>query len=137
MLIACGMASVEDVINTTSAASMAASAPVPMAAPTSAPASTGASLIPSPTNMTAPYLLRIFPSSFNLPSGSSFACTSSMPVAAATASAPDLESPVSITECRPSAFNFRIADTASDLIVSEITIYPANVPFTARNTSEP
>ena len=35
-------------------ASMAASAPLPIAAPTSAPASTGASLMPSPTNITAP-----------------------------------------------------------------------------------
>lgn len=54
-----GTACMLEVINTTSAASIAASAPLPMAAPTSAPASTGASLIPSPTNMTEPFLARI------------------------------------------------------------------------------
>ena len=47
---ACGIALIAEFINTTSAASIAASAPLPMAAPTSAPANTGASLIPSPTN---------------------------------------------------------------------------------------
>ena len=41
-------------INTTSAASIAASAPLPMAAPISAPAKTGASLIPSPINPSHP-----------------------------------------------------------------------------------
>ena len=54
MLTAYGIAFISEFINTTSAASIAASAPLPIAAPTSAPASTGASLIPSPTNITAP-----------------------------------------------------------------------------------
>ena len=54
-----GYASMSEVMNTTSAASMAASAPLPIAAPTSAPASTGASLMPSPTNMTLPSSSRI------------------------------------------------------------------------------
>ena len=36
-------------------ASIAASAPLPMAAPTSAPASTGASLMPSPTKTSLPF----------------------------------------------------------------------------------
>ena len=39
---------------TTSAASMAESAPLPIAPPTSAPVNTGASLMPSPTNITEP-----------------------------------------------------------------------------------
>ena len=54
MPTASGMAYISEFMNTTSAASIAASAPLPIAAPTSAPASTGASLIPSPTNITAP-----------------------------------------------------------------------------------
>ena len=59
MRSACGTAATSEVMNTTSAASMAASAPLPMAAPTSAPASTGASLMPSPTNMAAPLVSRM------------------------------------------------------------------------------
>ena len=44
-------------INTTSAASIAISVPVPIARPTSACAKAGASLIPSPTNAVQPYSL--------------------------------------------------------------------------------
>ena len=54
MAIDWGIASTLEFINTASAASIAASAPLPMAAPTSAPRSTGASLIPTPTNRTVP-----------------------------------------------------------------------------------
>ena len=74
-------------MNTTSAASIAASAPLPIAAPTSAPASTGASLMPSPTNITAPRFSRISVSADSLSCGSRRARTSSMPTSCATASA--------------------------------------------------
>ena len=57
-LMAWGMAWTSELRKTTSAASMAASAPLPMAAPASAPARTGASLIPSPTKSMDPSFLR-------------------------------------------------------------------------------
>ena len=62
----CAIAVKDGRMNTTSAASIAASAPLPIAPPTSAPASTGASLMPSPTNMVGPYSERISCTTDNL-----------------------------------------------------------------------
>ena len=73
ILIAVGIASMLEVINTTSAASIAASAPLPIAAPTSAPARTGASLIPSPTNIALPLSARSFCRISSFSAGRSFA----------------------------------------------------------------
>ena len=137
MLTASGIAFISEFINTTSAASIAASAPLPIAAPTSAPASTGASLIPSPTNITAPWLSLIFFNSDNLSCGSNFACTSSIPVSFATASALSCASPVSIAVMIPCFFTAAIASFASSFTVSEITMFPTNLPFNATRTSVP
>ena len=60
---------------TTSAASMAESAPLPIAPPTSAPVNTGASLMPSPTNITEPWSLRRDCTTSNLSCGNNSART--------------------------------------------------------------
>ena len=128
---AVGIASRSEFIKTTSAASMAASAPLPMAAPTSAPASTGASLIPSPTNIALPFCSRICLRAASLSSGSSLAYTVSMPVFSATALALASVSPVSITVVRPACLIRPMASAASRLMVSAMTSVPAKVPSTA------
>ena len=75
-------------ISTTSAASMAASEPIaPMAMPISARLSTGASLMPSPTNASLslpPLSASSFSTCATLSAGSSSLCTSSTPSAPAT-----------------------------------------------------
>ena len=118
--ISCSSLDGSSVMMTTSAASMAASEPrPPMAIPTSALASTGASLIPSPTNKSLPFsdfAAMSFSTSSTLFSGSSSACTSSKPSALPTRSATALLSPVSITVLMPLAFKPRIAAAASSLI---------------------
>ena len=88
-------------ISTTSAASIAASDPMlPMVMPISALVSTGASLMPSPTNASFSFL--VFPSGGVLPvppylPAAVPACTSSIPSSFATSIAASLRSPVSMT----------------------------------------
>ncbi len=133
----CGTACILEVINTTSAASIAASAPLPIAAPTSAPASTGASLMPSPTNITAPCLLRISWSFESFSCGRRRAWISSIPISDATAWALSAASPVSIAVVMCISFRELMAPFASGLMVSEINKIPAREPLTARKTSVP
>ncbi|MNR02172.1 hypothetical protein D3C85_1180140 [compost metagenome] len=90
-------------IRTTSAASMAMSVPEPMARPTSASARAGASLMPSPTKATLPYLALRRRTASTLPSGRTSATTSSMPSRAAMAPAVRALSPVIIATLRSSA----------------------------------
>ena len=129
-------------INTTSAASIAASDPIsPMAIPTSERIRTGASFTPSPTNArdSRPFCSVIsFSTISTLPPGSSCAYTRSTPACPAIARAADSLSPVSITVCAtPAAFRSRIASGTPSFIVSEITIVPANVPSHATYTTVP
>ena len=117
-------------IRTISAASMAASDPMaPMAIPISARESTGASLMPSPTNASFPFPVFFFSSSSTsdtLSAGRSSACTSSMPRSSATCSATFLESPVSMTVfSTPAFFRAMTASFAWGFSISEITICPA------------
>ena len=132
-----GTADKAEFINTTSAASIAASAPLPIAAPTSAPARTGASFIPSPTNITAPCFSLILTRLFILSSGSCLAYISSMPAAFATFFAFSSASPVSIAVKSPCLFISATASLESFLMVSFITIYPIYFPLSASNTSVP
>ena len=83
-------------MSTTSAASMATSAPAPIAIPISAAVSAGASFMPSPTMATLPFFLRRR-ITLSLPSGSTPAMTSSTPACAPIAFAVLSLSPVSIT----------------------------------------
>ena len=117
-------------MNTTSAASMAASEPMPpMATPTSARESTGASLMPSPTNTSAPLSLFSFKSASTrstLSAGKSCACTSSSPSSAPTRSPTACASPVSITVfLTPNSLSLRMASVASGFTSSEMTRCPA------------
>ena len=123
-------------IKTMSAASIAASEPIaPIAMPMSARPSTGASLMPSPTN--ASFSFSGFPckraSTFStFPAGKSSLYTSSMPSSPATASATFFASPVSMTVLRtPAAFNARTASFACGFTTSEITMWPAYLPSMA------
>ena len=123
-------------IRTTSAASMAASEPrAPMAIPISARESTGASLIPSPTNASFSFSLlscNSFSTQLTLSAGSSSLCTSSNFNSPATCSATVLLSPVSITHFfTPEFFRDAMASFAPSLITSEIRMYPAYFPSTA------
>ena len=118
------------VIRTTSAASMAASEPrPPIAMPTSALASTGASLIPSPTNTSLPFSLFSFSKSSTqstLSAGRSSVYARSRPRRPATFLPTASASPVSMTVLRiPEDLRFLIAAAASALISSSITIQPA------------
>ena len=129
-------------INTTSAASMAASLPMaPMATPTSARESTGASLMPSPTNTS--WRPSFFSPSrrstwVTLSAGSSPACTSSMPSRSATVQAASGASPVNITSfSTPSCFRSFRAWAAPGFRASSMRITPAYWPSTARYTSVP
>ena len=130
ILIACGMARISDFINTTSAASSAASAPLPIAAPTSAPASTGASLMPSPTNITLPYFaaqaakfVKFYPAAAVW--HALHLCLRQQPLPVRLLSA----SPVSMAVVSPMALISFTASTASSLMVSAITICPMYLPF--------
>ena len=123
-------------IRTISAASIAASEPIlPIAIPMSALVSTGASLIPSPTNARRSFCFSAFKSASTcstLPPGNSSACTSSIPSVCATVSAASLRSPVSMTVClTPTCFISRIASFAPSLMVSEMTTAPSNTPLHA------
>ena len=114
--------------STTSAASMATSAPAPMAIPISALVRAGASLIPSPTMAT-------FPCSFNLritssfPSGRTPAITRSTPAWRPMAFAVRSLSPVSITTSIPIFCSSFTACGLSSRITSATAIIPASAPF--------
>ena len=123
-------------ISTMSAASIAASEPsAPIAIPISALESTGASLIPSPTNASTSFLSllpRSFSTSSTLSAGRSSLLTTSMPSSLPTASATFLASPVSITTLlTPAFFNDLTACADVGLTTSDIIIQPAYVPSTA------
>ena len=114
-------------ISTMSAASTAAALPMePMAMPTSERESTGASLMPSPTNATIlPSPLPAISSStfFTLSSGIISAQYMSSPRSSATSFAMSSLSPVSITvRVMPWAFSARIASFASSFSTSAITM---------------
>ena len=118
-------------ISTTSAASIAASEPIaPMAIPRSAAASTGASLMPSPTNAvlspSAPFCFSIHSTLF---SGSSSLWNSSSCSSSATAAAVSLLSPVSITIFRiPCLRNAARESAMFSFSVSATRMYPKNLP---------
>ena len=113
----------------------------PIAIPISALESTGASLIPSPTNASIsslPLLLRSFSTSITLSAGKSSLLTSSTPSFPATCSATFLASPVSIiTFLTPAFLSAAIACCDVGLITSDITIQPAYMPPIATYTSVP
>ena len=119
-------------ISTTSAASIATSAPAPMAMPISALVSAGASLTPSPTMMTFPFFFssRI---TLSLPSGSTPAITSSTPAFAPIALAVRSLSPVSITTRMPIFCISFIACGLSSLIISATAIMPQSSPPQTKN----
>ena len=114
-------------ITTISAASIATSAPAPIAMPVSAEVSAGASLIPSPTMMTLPRFFRslIF---FDLPSGRTPAMTSSTPACRPMAPAVRSLSPVSIYTFMPMPFSSFTAAAESFFIVSATAMMPMNLP---------
>ena len=122
-------------IITTSAASIAASDPnAPIAIPTSALASTGASFIPSPTNITDLFvtlLLTISSSFATLSVGSSCVYILSIPILLATSFVGFSWSPVSIIIFFTSFFFFHIAFSVSGFSSSDSVIYPTNSPFFA------
>ena len=122
-----------DFISTTSAASMATSAPAPIAMPRSARVRAGASLMPSPTMATRPcfWSCRITAS---LPSGRTPATTRSTPASAPMAFAVRSLSPVSITTCRPMLCSSRTASAESALIGSATAITPSSAPSRAKNS---
>ena len=120
-------------INTISAASIAASDPsAPIAMPISARESTGASLMPSPTNASFPrgdFSFKSASTRSTLSPGKSCACTSSIPSSLATLSPTAFASPVSITVLRtPRRFSSAIASAASGFSSSEITMWPTYSP---------
>ena len=119
-------------ISTTSAASMATSAPAPMAIPISALVSAGASLMPSPTIITFPFFCnsRI---TLSFPPGSTPAITSSTPAFNPTALAVRSLSPVSITTCIPIFRISRIACGLSSLMVSATAMIPQSSSSCAKN----
>ena len=116
-----------------SAASIATSAPVPMANPTSAVASAGASLMPSPTMPT------ILPSFFRaatfsaLCSGSTSASTFVIPIPLAIARAARSLSPVIIHTSIPSFCRSAIAWAEFSFTVSATAINPLTVRSTANS----
>ena len=129
-------------INTTSAASIAASDPsAPMAIPISARESTGASLIPSPTNASASFpcfCSKRRSTCVTLSAGSSLLCTSLIPTSSATCCATRSSSPVSITRrFTPAALSFFMASAACGLMTSAIRICPAYTLSMARCTIVP
>ena len=129
-------------MRTISAASIAASEPrAPMAIPISALESTGASLIPSPTNASfsfSPLAAMSFSTSSTLSPGRSSLLTSSTPSSLPTASATFFASPVSITTfSTPAALRPRMASFAFGLTTSDMRIYPAYFPSTATWISVP
>ena len=124
-------------MSTTSAASMAASEPIaPMAMPMSARVSTGASLMPSPTNASLPFPAplscvssRSFSTSATLSWGRSCARNSSMPSSFATAAATSARSPVSMTVFfTPAARKAATASAASGFTTSAMTMCPMYSP---------
>ena len=120
-------------MSTTSAASIATSAPAPIAMPISALVSAGASFTPSPTIMTFPFSLRLR-MMLSLPSGSTPAMTSSTPAFAPIAFAVRSLSPVSITTCMPM---FRICSMAcglSSFMTSATAIMPISAPPRAKSS---
>ena len=129
-------------MSTTSAASMAASLPIaPIAMPMSARDSTGASLIPSPTNATFASACedsRIFSICDTLSAGSSWLCTLSMPRLPAICSATGLASPVSITVCvTPDLRRSATASLEVGFTTSPKTMCPEYLPPTATWTIVP
>ena len=124
------------VCNTTSAVSMAMSAPAqPMATPTSLNANTGASLMPSPTKAT------LRPCFCNVSMRSALCCGSKSPKAcsscssSATLSTNACLSPESISTCViPTLRSIEMASVASGFIVSESKIHPMKRPFLAQAT---
>ena len=113
---------------TMSAASLAAVAPrAPMAIPMSAAASTGASLTPSPT--IAMGRCGECETNSTLSTGRQFACTSSMPSAAAMCSAVARSSPVSMVTARtPCARSAAMVADAFGRTSSRNTSAPAKAP---------
>ena len=127
ILIACAIFTGLSSIKTTSAASIAASEPrAPIAIPISALASTGASLIPSPTNASISLFpfLPISSSTFvTLSAGRRLPYTSSTPSESATSFPTFSRSPVNITVFLTPAFlSFSMASFESGLTSSDITI---------------
>ncbi len=114
----------------TSDASMATSAPVPMATPRSAWASAGASLMPSPIIATARPPACSSAILAALSPGSTSARTRSVgiPTWRATASAVARWSPVTSHDSIPAAVNARTASAASGLTGSATTIEPGDPP---------
>ena len=113
-------------IKTTSAASMAISAPAPIAIPTSAEVRAGASFMPSPTITTLPCFLR-FLITLSLPSGRTPAMTSLMPALFAIAFAVFSLSPVSITVRMPISLSSAQAASLSSFITSQTAIKPKSL----------
>ena len=122
-LIAAGTSRRRLFISTTSAASIATSAPAPMAMPTSAVVSAGASLMPSPT-------MAVLPSRHSrsitaaLPSGRTPAMTSSTPAFLPMAAAVFSLSPVSMTTRSPIFFSSATAAGLSSLMTSATAMTP-------------
>ena len=114
-------------MSTISAASMAASEPIaPIAIPISARVSTGASLMPSPTKASLPFLLSSSSkrsTSATLSWGRSLAWNSSRPSFEATERATSSASPVNITVLvTPVACRSAMVLAASSFTMSAITI---------------
>ena len=133
MRIAAGTSLKRLFISTTSAASMAMSVPAPIAIPMSALVSAGASLIPSPTMATLPFVLSLR-ITLSFPSGSTPAITSSTPACAPIAFAVRSLSPVSITTWIPMFWSSFTALGLSSLITSATAMIPINVPFWLKNS---
>ena len=135
ILIAFEILSGSSSIRTTSAASIAASDPIaPIAIPISALVSTGASFIPSPTNVTfslSDFFCAISSSTFaTLSEGRSYEYTTSIFKSDATFSATFFASPVSITVfVTPDFLSFSTASLEVGFSTSDITICPAYSPF--------
>ena len=93
----------------------------------------GASLIPSPTIATSPFL-RSLRTTASLPSGSTPAITSSTPACSPMAFAVRSLSPVSMTTRIPISFNSRMASALSSFITSATAIIPCSTPSFANNS---
>ena len=121
-------------MSTTSAPSLATSAPAPIARPTSARARAGESLMPSPTMATRWPASCSSRTTRSLSAGSTSAMTCPTPTRRAMACAVSSLSPVSMTVRTPSASSAATASLPVGLSSSATAIVPMSAPFLAKKS---